>query len=223
MPHTTTSRSHAAFAFVLAATVAVEASAEVTTYTDRDSFEAAVAALEPRASLDFDTLAGGTLIPSGTTVGDFTFSYAIAGADLVVVDAFATTSGANSLGATGEDQALLASDAFDLEFPAATAIGLYVIGVDMLAGDVELATPAGAVAIATPEQVLGDGADVFFVGLVESEPSGAFTTAQVESFAVEAVGDFAWNVDDLVTAPEPNGALAATAAALLVLLRRRRS
>lgn len=223
MRRTTASHVRVALACTATAWLSVAADAEVTTYTDRDAFEAAVAALEPRASLDFDTLAGGTLISSGTTVGDFTFSYAIAGADLVVVNAFPTTSGANSLGATGEDQALLASDVFDLEFPAATAIGLYVISVDMLAGDVELATPAGAVAIATPEQVLGDGADVFFVGLVESEPSGAFTTAQVKSFAIEAVGDFAWNVDDLVTAPEPNAALAAAAVALLVLLRRRRS
>jgi hypothetical protein len=192
------------------------ARASVTTYTSQAAFAAAIAGLETVAALDFESLGAPTAIPSGAVHGGFAFTYSIAGEQLVVTDAFPATSGANSLGVTG-DLVFLASDAFSLAFPPATAIGLYVIGEDMLPGDVELQTVAGTVENGEAEGVLSDGASVFFLGIVESEPGLAFGEATVASFAVEDVGDFVWNADDLVAAPEP-GTGACTAAALATLL-----
>lgn len=197
------------------------ASAAATLYTSRAAFDAAIAEFAPVASLDFESIAGDTVIPSGTTLDGFTFSHGIAGVDVIVVDGLATTSGTKSLG-TASDRTFLASDVFALAFAPATALGLYVIGEDMIPGDVELQTPVGSVANDQPEGTLADGSSYYFLGVVESEPSSAFSSASVASFADEGVGDFVWNVDDLVTAPEGEGAaVAALALALLAISRRR--
>jgi hypothetical protein len=205
---------------LLAGLASSGARAEIASYTSRAAFDAAIAGLETVAALDFESLAPTTTIPSGTQQGGFTFTYAIGGEQLVVIDAFATTSGSNSLGVTGE-LVFLASDIFSLAFAPATAIGLYVIGEDMLPGDVELLTAAGSVQNGAAETTLPDGSDVFFLGLVESDAGMPFSEAVVVSFAVEGVGDYVWNADDLVAAPEPDadGAMAAAAVALVALSR----
>lgn len=68
--------------------------------------------------LNFDSLAAGTLIPSGSSQGGITFTYSIAGLTMKLTNAFSTTSGANSLGLTGGDEAFLDGDAFNLGFAA---------------------------------------------------------------------------------------------------------
>jgi hypothetical protein len=196
----------------IACLLAGDALAAVTAYTSKAAFDAATAGLAEVAALDFDDVAAGTTIPSGSALGGVTFEYAIeGGAQLVVIDAFDANSGLNSLGLTG-DLTFLAGDAFSIGFAPARAIALFVIGEDTLPGDVELQTSAGVVQNGTVEAILADGSSLYFLGLVESDPQLAFTSATLESFIVEDVGDFVWNVDDLRLAPEPAAGLAALAA-----------
>ncbi|RIL06120.1 MAG: hypothetical protein DCC71_07855 [Proteobacteria bacterium] len=204
-------------ALALGACALGDARAATTAYTDRASFDAAITALAPVAALDFDALAPNTIVPSGAALGAFAFTYAIdGGAQLMVIDGFATTSPANSLGVVG-DLAFLAGDGFELAFPPARAIGLYVIGEDLAAGDVSLGAFGTSVALGeTPDAILSDGSAAYWLGLVESDPAGATTSAALASAIVEDVGDYVWNVDDLVAAPEPGAASGAAAGALAV-------
>jgi hypothetical protein len=173
--------------------------------------------------LDFDGLAPGTLLPSGSTQGGVTFTYAIAGLTMKVVDTFSTTSGANSLGLTGGDDAFLDGDTFDLAFSSPVrALGMFFITSDAaLASEILLATPVGTAGnSATPFAVLPDGGIAYFVGLVST---GLFSTAQVD-VAADGESNFAFNVDDITTAvPEPNtGALVALGLGVFGLVARTR-
>jgi len=199
------------------------ASAAATFHTSRAAFDAAIADLAPGASLDFESIPGGSLVPSGTTLEGFTFWLPVMGVDVIVVDQLATTSGTNSLG-TASDLTFLASDAVALDFPSSTAFGFYVIGEDVLPGDIELQTSVGVFSNGLPEGTVADGSSYFFLGVVESEPSLAFSTAAIVSYVEEDVGDFVWNLDDLVTAPEAEGgSIAALALAALAISRCRGS
>ncbi len=172
------------------------------TFTDPALFSAALPG--PAQVLDFDALAPGTLLPSGSTQGGVTFNYSIAGLTMKVVDSFSTTSGANSLGLTGGDDAFLDGDTFDLAFSSSVrALGMFFITSDAaLASEILLATPVGTAGnSATPFQVLPDGGIAYFVGLIATD---LFSTAQVD-FASDGETNFAFNVDDITTAvPEPN-------------------
>jgi hypothetical protein len=195
------------------ATATAPARADVTSYTNRAAFEGAIGALAA-STIDFESLAAGTVVPSGGAIGgDVSISYAFdGGVQIVVVNDFATTSGANSLGTQG-DLVFLAGDSFELGFPPSLAVGLSVIGEDMLPGDVTLEIAAGSATSGEAESILPDGSQVFFVGLVESDPGLALTSATLTSIVVEDPSDYAWNVDDVVTAvPEPGAALGALAA-----------
>ena len=205
----------------IASVLADDALAAVTTYTSKAAFDAATAGLADVVVLDFDGVAAGTIIPDGGALGGITFDYAIeGGAELVVIDAFEANSGLNSLGTTG-DLTFLAGDAFSIGFAPATAVALFVIGEDMLPGDVELQTVAGAVQNGAADAILADGSSLYFLGLVESDPSLAVTSATLESFIVEDVGDFVWNVDDIRLAPEPAAGLGCVAVlGALAALRR---
>ncbi len=128
------------------------------TYTDPAAFAAALPG--PAQVLDFDSLAPGTLLPSGSTQGGVTFTYSIAGLTMKVVDAFSTTSGTNSLGLTGGDDAFLDGDTFDLSFSSSVrALGMFFITSDAaLASEILLVTPVGTAGnSATLFQVLPDG------------------------------------------------------------------
>jgi hypothetical protein len=97
-----------------------------TTYTDPTLFGAALPG--PASTETFEGLTAGTLIPSGSSVGDITFSYSLAPDKLAVTDAFSTTSGTNSLGLDNLDQALLDGDVLDLTLASPVlAMGLYVL------------------------------------------------------------------------------------------------
>jgi hypothetical protein len=203
------------------------AHAAPTAYTSKAAFDAAIAAYDTVASVDFESVAAGTVIPDGGLLGGIEFEYVIDGSQqLVVIDDFAATSGTRSLG-TSTDRVFLAGDQFSLHFAPATAIGIYVIGEDMIPGDVELQTVAGTVANGAPDATLSDGSEAFFLGIVESDPLLAFDFATVRSFIPDEVGDFVWNADDIeiAVAPEPDAAATAAAAgfALAVLRRVRRS
>jgi hypothetical protein len=217
-------RAAAALALLLPAA----APAAVTAYTERAAFDAALAGHEDAHVLDFEGVAPGTTIASGSALAGVTFEYAIEGLELLVTDAFAAVSGSRSLGLAG-DGALLAGDAFSVSFAGAVhAVGVHVIGApgELLAGDFELRLPGGASVanVGVADLVLADG-EAFFLGLVESDPEAGFASAELRSFAAGGA-DFAWNADDLVTAvaaPEPAAGGGAAAAAALAWRARRRS
>ena len=186
------------------------------TYTDSSSFRAALPG--PATTLDFESTAAGTLIPSGTSLDGITFTYGLSPEMLNVTDAFDTTSGTNALGLTGGDEALLDGDV--VSFGVATpvkAFGLFVITSDpTLAGEIQLVTPVGTVlGSATEETRLGDGGIVYFLGLISDTP---FSSATLES-ANDGEINFAYNVDDVtMAAPEPGTPVSLAAAAALLAL-----
>jgi hypothetical protein len=201
------------------------ASALPTVYTDFAAFTAALPG--PATAADFDSLASGTVIPSGGTADGITFTYDFAGLDLIVTDGtaaggggpFDTTSPPNFLG-TSDLDVLLDGDDLTLGFAAVRAIGLFIVtaeepGFTLFDGDLGL-TAAGATAfleVAAVEQTLSDGSLVYFLGVID--PAAGFATASLDGFG--GGGAFAYNVDDIVTAvPEP-GTFGLTGLALVAL------
>jgi hypothetical protein len=214
--------------------------ASPTTYTNVSDFDAAVASgFQPLNDINFDAMASGALIPSGTTLQGVTFTYLLGGGafEMQVGSTFDTTSPPNYLGTTGDD-AFLSGDSFTMTFASPEqAVGLFVIsgGIDY-AGDYTLSTPDGAVSNSDSTDstygTLGDGGAVYFMGLVETDPSKAFTSATFSSLANLGIP---FNIDDIVTTtsstvvtpPVPDAtstlALLSGACACLLPLRRRRA
>jgi hypothetical protein len=162
-------------------------------FTDRTAFDAATSGLSGMNTLDFDSLAVGSL-GAGPFQG-ISFTFSIGGGFVAnVVDAYDTTSGANALGTNG-DSTFLAGDSFTMSFANPTqAVGLYVIASDILfPGDFTLATPGGSVGNAgSASATLPDFGKVFFLGLYD--PSQAFSSATLTS---NNGADFLFNVDDI--------------------------
>ena len=180
-------------------------------FTDRTNFLAAIAGLADE-TLDFEAMAPGTSLPSGSAVGGITLTYTIAGLDLAVRDDYGTTSGSHYLGLDTFDGVFVSGDAFDMTFGGPIqAVGLSVIGIpgSILAVDFELHTGSGGFVFnsGAPDVLLADG-DAFFLGLVDS---AGFNTARLASFDPTGTGIFVFNVDDITTAapsvPEPGTAL----------------
>ncbi len=170
-------------------------------YTDQASFLAAAGA--SAQTLDFDSLASGTTMASGSSVGGITFTYSI-GPTMMVANDFLTTSGSNYLGLDdpGNYNQFIAGDEFTLSFASpVTALGMYfVTGDPLYAGDIHLVTSVGtALNASTVNITLGDGGLAYYLGLVS--PTG-FTSAAIQ-FDPTAVGTFLYNVDDITTAPVP--------------------
>ena len=181
--------------------------AATTTYTDQATFLAALTS--PGNTLDFDSTAAGSLIPTGSALGGLTFTYSFGGSSLVVTDGnqfggggpFDTTSGANFLGTDNSDL-IIDDDDFDLGFAASNAIGFSVItaetpGFSLFDDDIQL-TAGGATALLdvdSVQQTLGDGSLVFFLGLIDD--SASFTRASLTT--PNSSGSFFYNIDDIVT------------------------
>jgi len=164
------------------------------TYTDPVAF---FGDLPGAASvLDFEGLADGTIIADGSTVGGITFRYDFGGVQMMVTDAFDTTSPVNSLG-TDDGDVFLDGDDFDLVFDAASAIGLFFItSPDENFDEDILLTAGGATAnlIASDLiETLPDGGEVFFLGIIDA--MSTFTSASITTVGG---GFFLYNVDDIV-------------------------
>jgi hypothetical protein len=166
-------------------------------YTDQATFIAAL----PGASttLDFDSAAADSLIPSGSALSGITFSYALDGVQLKVSTTsggYSTTSGSQFLG-TDDADILQDGDALTLSFGAVNAIGLYIISNDVLE-DNDLVLIAGdgtASLLKTASQgTLGDGSMVYFLGVIDDQVP--FTTASLNTAGNTA---FLFNIDDIVT------------------------
>jgi hypothetical protein len=203
-------------------------------FTDPIAFDNAVTAqgYQARTTLNFDTTAVGTLIPTGSTLQSITFTYALNGLQLFVADDFDTTSGTRYLGV--DDPAnfnqLVAGDELILHFPAQNAIGLFVIATadPQFDGDMFLETQIGtAFSVASPLFTLPDTGHVRFIGIVGSPSDAQFTQARL-GFGPGASGAFLYNVDDIMTAttttvPEPVSGIAVSLVMFCMLFRRMRA
>jgi|GEM_PF-1730791 len=199
-------------------------------YTDRAAFDSAVAALPgpSTSTLNFDDLAADTRIASGADAGGIRFDYDLGGVSLQVKAGVPTVSSPNFLG-TDDAGVLQQGDNFQLRFGAANAVGLYLMSIDTLMGDdFRLAVAGTYVSLSTAalQQTLGDGTQVYFLGLVDA--TATFTSASL-STGQNGSGQFLWNADDIVTAsaapgagtvPEP-GRLAMLGVGLMVLVAAR--
>jgi hypothetical protein len=183
-----------------------------TGYTTQAAFVAALPG--PATTVDFEGLAAGTLVPSGSSVGGITFTYIIpdgSGGFLTaqVTDAYdqTTSGGANALGLDTPDHAFLSGDTLTLTFAQPVqAVGLFVIGSpgDVEAGDLALSAGGGSISNSgTPDDVLADGGEAFFLGLIEPNASLAFSSAVLASFDPLQQGLFIFTLDDITTVAAP--------------------
>lgn len=191
-------------------------------FTNVSDFNAAIGSgFQTPHIADFESAAGGTTIASGSSFEGVTFTYNIGGGafDMQVGSTFDTTSGTNYLGTTGDD-AFLSGDSFTMTFASAVhAVGLFVIsGGFNYAGDYTLGVAQGSVsnadALDSTFGALGDGGSVFFLGLVETDSSLSFTSAEFSS--LDGFG-IPFNIDDIVTASAADGSVPDTASSLGLL------
>jgi hypothetical protein len=184
--------------------LSVSANAAIVTYTDETSFLTALSG--PTSTLDFDSTAADTLIPSGNSLGGITFTYNIGPppTDMKVVNDFETTSPNNYLGMddAGNLDLFIAGDEFSMSFASpVNAVGLYIVSGDPLfASDVSLNTTAGSALNSDVVDVaLEDGGLAYYIGLISDT---AFSSADL-TFDAAAVGAFLYSVDDITTSAVP--------------------
>jgi len=187
------------------------ATASLMSFTDRASFDIAIAGLSDIHTEDFEGVAAGTTFPSGTGTDGLTFTYSIAGpSTLQVSDTFGTTSGSNYLGLDNPDTAFYLGDSFTIDFGHTVhAVGLYVItGSDAQAGDMMLSVAGGSIGNSAIADTLVSDGQAFFLGLLETDPALGFTSSTISG--VPSGGAFlAFSVDDITfdgaatTVPEP--------------------
>jgi hypothetical protein len=183
--------------------------AQVNSYTNVSDFDAAIASgFNAPQVTNFDSVAAATLVPSGSGVEGTTFTYDLGGGafEMQVGPAggfdFDTTSEPNYLGTTGDDS-FLSGDGFTMTFAQPEqAVGLFVIsGGDNLAGDYTLGVAQGSAESSgitdSTFGTLGDGGNVYFIGLVESNTANSFTSATFSSVAGIGVP---FNIDDISVA-----------------------
>jgi hypothetical protein len=206
----------------LQAIVAPLGNAQVNSYTNVSDFGAAIASgFNAPQVTNFDSVAAGTLIPSGSAVEGTTFTYDLDGGafEMQVGPAggfdFDTTSEPNYLGTTGDDS-FLSGDAFTMTFAQPEqAIGLFVIsGGDNLDGDYTLGVAQGdAESSGTTDSTfgtLGDGGNVYFIGLVEANSANSFTSATFSSASGLGIP---FNIDDISAASVASGGVVSDVAA----------
>src|SRR5262245_61116459 len=105
---------HAAPSSLLPALFVASTSQAMTSFTTSTGFEAGLLGTATVSRLDFEGVAAGTLLPSGSSLGGVTFTYSIDSLSMKVTNSFDTTSPTNSLGLTGGDEAFLDGDTITL-------------------------------------------------------------------------------------------------------------
>lgn len=178
--------------------------AEPVAYSALAEFKAALP-VEPRV-LDFDHLPSGTKIENAASTDGITFQYDFDGLAMKVSHLYATTSAPNFLG-TVDGGMFHDGDDFTLAFPPGRAIGLFFISADpLLDGDIKISAGGRTAALVADDvhATLSDGSRVYFLGIVDDQT--AFTNARVEALPG---GFFLYNIDDIITAPLRNPAVAA--------------
>jgi MYXO-CTERM domain-containing protein len=194
-------------------------------YSLPTSFGTAVAGISGASSqtLNFDSQAAGTVIPSGGSDGGITFTYNLGAVQLQVSTGNQTTSLPNYLGTT-DLGVFQGGDAFTLTFSQPTnAVGMsFITSPDPINnGDLTLTGGGTTASLVAADQLatLSDGGKVFFLGLVDG--TTPFTSASIGGSGPF----FLFNVDDVVTAAVPESTpfgLVAMGMVGLSLARRRR-
>jgi len=184
--------------FLLLIIIAVPpAYGDILVFTDKAKFDDAIAELTTDVE-GFEQLTSGTEFISGSSIGKIVFTYNIP-ENLIVADDWEATSGDNYLGVAG-DRAFLSGDTLDIAFDRPVhAFGLYVMGStgDIQADDIELDGLDAPVRNAgTPESILMDEGEVFFIGFVDD----SFTPHTSVSLISNGMVGFEFQLDDLVTA-----------------------
>ncbi len=164
-------------------------------YTTRAAFNAALPG--PATTNGFDGVVAGTTVASGGSVAGVTFTYNLSGTLIKVSNAYPAVSAGNALG-TNDADIFQDGDSLTLGFAATNALGINIITKEPLQnGDMTLSAGGRSVSIAgaTVQQVLADGSNVYFLGVINA--STAFTTA---TLATIGGGYFFYNLDSFVTA-----------------------
>jgi len=177
---------------------AFSASAAPTTFTDRTQFLSALPG--PATALEFENTPAETAIPDGSALEGITFDYDYGGVNLLVSDAYVTTSTDRFLG-TDDVDVLQDGDDFFLSFPPSYAIGIALLTADNLEDDDIRLDAAGASATIVAADLIDSlppTTNVYFLGIVD--PVAPFTSATISTVGG---GFFLFNVDDIVTVPEP--------------------
>ncbi len=180
--------------------------AQLTVYTDANTFASDLAAMGLKADvLDFESVPAGSTFPDPSTIGDVTYqSY---GTDLIVTDRFAATSGSNYLGVESPafaDQ-IVGGFEFDMAFEPSHAIGFFLItgetpNFSIFDNDVRLEVAGvGEVSLDVDDLqgVIGGSDNVLFVGLIEA--TTPFDNAQLR-YDASAINAITFNIDDVTTA-----------------------
>ncbi|MEM6641318.1 MAG: hypothetical protein AAF610_15625 [Pseudomonadota bacterium] len=206
MTRSTVPRVHCGLA-VICLLVACCALAEPTSYVKRAAFDNALDDIDAdRLIVNFDEL-GETPLPSGSEVDNIIFVYDFMGVELEVrkIDDqgdFDTTSQPFFLAST-DAGVLQDGDDITFQFPVALhGFGLYIMTSDAVVdNDLFLSVDGfNAKLEATElEGVLSDGADVYFLGIVD--PTQKFTTA---TLGTNGAGVFLYSLDDLEIAVAPD-------------------
>jgi len=208
------------FTLLLSLATALPASAAITTFTDRAAFMAALGAT-PSATIGFDGVAAGTVIPNSSLFDGVGFAFSDPAFDLKVLTGFDTTSSPNFLGvADGSPSGpFLPGDTVTLTVPTP----LFALGASFMTptgtpgGVFHVDTAVGsATSGATPSATFASGDEVWFVGLISD--AGFGTT----SLTSDAAGFFSYNLDDIThtVVPEPT-AIVLVLPVLVAILRRR--
>lgn len=187
-------------------TTAFNSGAAPVVFTDQAAF---LGALPGAANtLDFDSLAAGTTIASGSAVGDITFNYDFGGVSMAITDGdrfgaggpFDTTSGSNFLG-TDDLDIFQGNDLFSMSFGPVNALGMFFITADEIFDDEIVLNAAGTsvgLLVADAAATLADGGVPFFLGIIDTD--NTFTEASISTLN----GDFfLYNVDDITTSVVP--------------------
>lgn len=192
--------------------LSTQGNAATSTFTDSASFFAALPG--PSSTQDYEGVPAESVIPNGATLDGINYSSNVGGGSLFISTFSDTTSGNNSLG--GDDNFFLSGDELSFGFSSLTqAIGLFIID-DIEPGSIvenDIQLIAGGLSVfnlATPERILPDRSNVFFLGLIDTD---GFDSAQLLSFGDPSDPFFIFNVDDVTTValngqvPEPSSYL----------------
>ncbi len=179
-------------------------------FTDSSAFQAALPG--PSMVVNFDNVNVGTPVPDGVPFENISLTSNVNNilrrSGLIVSAQFLTTSPLNFLGVNdGFTNEFLFGDELTLDFSASVlALGLSIIASPEVTQDTDFLLVGGGGSVfnaGSPEQILFDGGEVFFLGLISDQ---LFNTAQLISFGDQLDTSLGFNVDDITTVTSANPA-----------------
>jgi hypothetical protein len=196
--------------------------ATLLSFTDQGAFAAAISGATSQ-SIHFDNVSAGTVLNNTASFENVQFMFEDENglaANAQISDTFATTSGTNALGLNDNfSQTFISGSSIELLFSTTIhAIGLFITASpgDMGFAD-DAILSAGNALVSNAEvaaQILVDGGEVFFLGLIDSAGFSSATIASV------CCGFFEFTLDDIqyATFSGPSTAVPAPATWPLLLI-----